>query len=680
MADVGSLGEYKVVVTADYSQLQSQFKAMMDLVTNTTKAMTDTLNNSTKAMGQIMSTNIKAMIDSMNSAFSGADTAIKDFGQTAENAAKNVQLASQKIKNSGDGFKNYTKQIREAKAEMEKAFQKADELQTRYNLINNDSVHGRADLAYLKESKLADTARDLKEAKAEAERLRIQYDRLVEAQKRFKEYAGQTQTAQKEQIREAVAGANAQIKALDRQAKANSQMLQGQMRSAQQVQEAERRVDRQREQNATRQQQRIAHLQTQYRVAYEEVNKYLQSHTKMSEAVFVRLQGRLTAIGNEIRSLGAMPTISNPLEGMNFDQYAGQFSRLADAAKSLKHHMTWMASAVAIGGIVGLPVIISNATKEFEALNTKIMQNLELADQYRGNHAALTADVQKLGQVAQNYAKGFGMSVNEVQEAMQVISRRFKDVNTATYLTGIALKMSRLDFVDTGKSARDLESVLLQFGMGAKEAGHFLNDFSVLLHTARINGTEMLDALERSGSAFRALNMNVSEAMAAIATLSTATGLTGSTIGMTFKSIATNLDTKKGRQALEALNIKLYEYDDTGKKVVRNGAQVIMELQDAFKNLNEEGQRNLAYLIAGGKYQANAAMALLRDTGGNFKKFLEDMKKLSSDEMTNSLLEKSLDTYATGIERLKASFTVLPIIVNTNTTTEVICVFHFSFL
>jgi hypothetical protein len=84
-----------------------------------------------------------------------------------------------------------------------------------------------------------------------------------------------------------------------------------------------------------------------------------------------------------------------------------------------------------------------------------------------------------------------------------------------------------------------------------------------------------------------------------------------------------------------------------------------MELQDAFKNLNEEGQRNLAYLIAGGKYQANAAMALLRDTGGNFKKFLEDMKKLSSDEMTNSLLEKSLDTYATGIERLKASFTVL---------------------
>jgi hypothetical protein len=165
--------------------------------------------------------------------------------------------------------------------------------------------------------------------------------------------------------------------------------------------------------------------------------------------------------------------------------------------------------------------------------------------------------------------------------------------------------------------------------------------------------------LERSGSAFRALNMNVSEAMAAIATLSTATGLTGSTIGMTFKSIATNLDTKKGREALEALNIKLYEFDDTGRKVVRNGAQLFLELQQAFKGLNEEGQRQLAYLIAGGKYQANAAMALLRDTGGNFKKFLEDMKKLSSDEMTNSLLEKSLDTYATGIERLKASFTVL---------------------
>ena len=46
MADVGSLGQYKVVVTADYSQLQSQFKAMSDYIADMTKSITSNLNTS----------------------------------------------------------------------------------------------------------------------------------------------------------------------------------------------------------------------------------------------------------------------------------------------------------------------------------------------------------------------------------------------------------------------------------------------------------------------------------------------------------------------------------------------------------------------------------------------------------------------------------------------------------
>ena len=659
MADVGSLGQYKVVVTADYSQLQTQFKAMMDLVTNTTKSMTDTLNNSTKAMSQIMSTNIKTMVDSMNSAFSGADTAIKDFGQTAENVAKTAQSASTKIKNSGDGFKNYAKQVKEAKAEMEKAFQKADELQTRYNLINNDSVHGRADLAYLKESKLADTARDLKEAKAEAERLRIQYDRLVEAQKRFKEYAGQTQTAQKEQIREAIAGANAQIKAIDEQEKRNSRTLQGQMRAAQQVQNAEHTTNVQQAQNATRQSQRISHLQTQYRVAYEEINKYMQAHAKMSEAVFIRLQGRMTAIGDEIRRMGAVPTMPNPFEGMDYDKYASGFSRIDDVLKSIRHHLMWMASAAVIGAGFGIPVAVSKSIESFDALQTKILQNMELANQYAGDTNKLHSAVDQMGEAAKVYAKGFGVSLGEVQEAMQTLTRRYKDADTAIYLTGIALKMSKLDMIDTKLAAKDLEAVLLQFGMGAKDAGKFLNDFSVICHVARTSGTDMLMALERSGSAFASTAMGAREAMAAIAAVSTVTGKTGSTIGDSWKSILANLDFKKAQAALEAYNIKLYEVGKSGEKVQRQGAVVLKDILQQYAKLDDEGQKKLATAIAGGKYQVNNMQAFLRDSSQSFLTFLKEMEEKSSDATTESLLEASMNTYQTKLAQAKASFEVL---------------------
>jgi hypothetical protein len=54
MADVSSLGEYKVVVTADYSQLKTQFQAMADYVTKTTKSMTDSINKSMDSMNATM--------------------------------------------------------------------------------------------------------------------------------------------------------------------------------------------------------------------------------------------------------------------------------------------------------------------------------------------------------------------------------------------------------------------------------------------------------------------------------------------------------------------------------------------------------------------------------------------------------------------------------------------------
>jgi TP901 family phage tail tape measure protein len=221
----------------------------------------------------------------------------------------------------------------------------------------------------------------------------------------------------------------------------------------------------------------------------------------------------------------------NPLEGMDYEQHIGAWGRLSDAIKSVRHHLTWMASAVAIGGIIGIPVAVSKAIESFDALNTKIMQNMELANQYEGNTARLHSDMNKMGEAARTMAQGYGLSVNEVQEGMQIITRRFKDADTAIYLTNVALQMSKLDMVDVKQSAKDLEAVMLQFGMGAKDAGKFLNDFSVICHVARISGTDMLMALERSGSAFKAMNMDARAAMAAIAAVSTVTGKSGSTIG-----------------------------------------------------------------------------------------------------------------------------------------------------
>ena len=108
MADVSSLGEYKVVVTADYSQLKTQFQAMADYVTKTTKSMTDSVNKSMDSMNATMIKQLQATVDQLKRSFEGLGDAPKK---------------------AGGGFKTYAQQLKEAQREAEKAHQRIQEIQ-----------------------------------------------------------------------------------------------------------------------------------------------------------------------------------------------------------------------------------------------------------------------------------------------------------------------------------------------------------------------------------------------------------------------------------------------------------------------------------------------------------------------------------------------------------------------
>jgi hypothetical protein len=141
----------------------------------------------------------------------------------------------------------------------------------------------------------------------------------------------------------------------------------------QQVQ-AEQQADRVRQATWRMQQSRIRSLQTQYNVLYAEANQYLKTHGKMSEAVFNRLQGKMRAIRKEMQDVyKASPLKRSALEGMkDYESYASQFGKFGDAIESFKHHLTWLASAAAIGAVIGAPAkmisTIADVEKEMAAM------------------------------------------------------------------------------------------------------------------------------------------------------------------------------------------------------------------------------------------------------------------------------------------------------------------------
>jgi hypothetical protein len=138
MANVGSLGEYKVVVTADYSQLQSQFQAMNQLVSNTAKSIVDTMNKATQDVNKNMTngfSNIgvsisKIMVKSLDDTIKGTERKLNElrmkYNDFYKNFPKPPEMPMPKMPNTpsgssgggssrggNTGFADYAARIRE---------------------------------------------------------------------------------------------------------------------------------------------------------------------------------------------------------------------------------------------------------------------------------------------------------------------------------------------------------------------------------------------------------------------------------------------------------------------------------------------------------------------------------------------------------------------------------------
>lgn len=344
-----------------------------------------------------------------------------------------------------------------------------------------------------------------------------------------------------------------------------------------------------------------------------------------------------------------------------FNATIGKSSGLLDGfGRRIKSHLEWITSGALLAAFAVIPNAIENIARETEVLGQKLKQNLELADRYHGDMNGLESDIKHLGEVAGVFAVGYGANVKDVMEMMQILSRRFKSPEELTYYTNLAMTMHKLDFVTPKKAAEDLEAVILSMGLDFKGAKDFVDQFSVAVHTARITGTDLLSGLQRSGAGFKNMNMGTAEAIALISTLSTVTAKAGANVGTSLSSLITNVDFKKGAEALKAYNIEVY--DNNGK--MRQGVEVWREMAAVFNGLkvgdDDQAANKLATALSGGKFRINDLKAIL-DNWQEFEKILTNIKTKASPELTTELLRTGMQTYDTNVKQMTASLQVLGI-------------------
>ena len=370
MANISSLGEYKVVVTADYTQLQSQFRALNKVISETAKNIVQTMDNATQKIDKNMT---KGFDDIGKTIDKQMTKALSETIRKTENKLNDLQRV----------YTNFYRNLpKPPKMDMP--------IPTPTN--SSGSFYGGGSRSGGKggSTGFADYAARIRELeKFKQEQMALAQKNLVKQE--------QAEIAQR--------------------TAAHKDFWQEQAR-------AEQQADRVRQANWRMQQSRIRSLQTQYNVLYAEANQYLQTHGKMSEAVFNRLQGKMRAIRKEMQDVyNASSLKRSALEGMkDYESYASQFGKFGDAIESFKHHLTWLASAAAIGAVIGAPTKMISTIADVEKEMAAMQQvNSKLSPSHYAKGTKEWSDAQKqLNQTTQDFigiAQKYGHSVDEIIKA-----------------------------------------------------------------------------------------------------------------------------------------------------------------------------------------------------------------------------------------------------------------------
>lgn len=314
------------------------------------------------------------------------------------------------------------------------------------------------------------------------------------------------------------------------------------------------------------------------------------------------------------------------------------------------------AAGLALFQAVNWLMEIPRAAMEAQDSLVKLKQVLELTPSQQDiqRFGSLDGMLKQLQQTAGIMSQIYGVDVNVVLDAMSLVGRRFKDVADIVVATDTALQLYAVDNVNVETAVRGVEAMMSQYGMNMEQARQALFELTAASHAFQVTATDLVQAIERSGSSFKVLKANSAESMAAIATMANLTAQSGSIIGNAWKSIEASMTSDQGQKALKQLGIEIF--DAQGK--MKNFADVLVELQKKWPKLSDAAKVHFAEVLAGGKYQYERLLTFLNDYSQQYQKALDVIKQANA-EVQQKLVETALESPSKQLDMTKASFETL---------------------
>lgn len=328
------------------------------------------------------------------------------------------------------------------------------------------------------------------------------------------------------------------------------------------------------------------------------------------------------------------------------------------------------------GAMIGAPIMAvyeaMNTFKETQLEFLKMYQNYymkEVSEEGSADPEQIKAEIDAIMPRIKDMSVFYGIDYTPMSQVAAIASRLTETEDEAIQFSNAAAMIYRLD--NSGDIVEDiapgLEAIMAQFGKTVWELDEVISSFAVATNVTKASTEELMAGLARSGSSFNAANIGVPEATMMIAGALQTTGLSGSDIGNMFKTMNQRMSMPTVQKALAEAGISVYEKDENGKTVRRDGIDLYTEIANLVTNPNM-GDELIDQLLgtAAGMYQVGKLRAFIgsmntngttvKDEEGNeytpfnIHKYIEQAQNETMDSVYD-LLQGSLDNPAISMER-----------------------------
>ncbi|SFL65750.1 phage tail tape measure protein [Pelosinus propionicus] len=335
----------------------------------------------------------------------------------------------------------------------------------------------------------------------------------------------------------------------------------------------------------------------------------------------------------------------------NFNRSLGLAGNsLSSFGQSLKSHLGFIGTSLAIGGVIGAVHALTSLETEFHNLATVIPSMHENTTNFNG-----------VMEDSFHLAERYGQKIEEVTESLRLMGRGYKDLSTVEKLSEISMKLAVADNFSAEQATRAIESTVAAYGKQANAiqfAEHVMDSMTAVSHTGMISANDLSAALQRSASAAHTVGVSYEELTAMIGSISRSTALSGSTIGMGIKSILNSIHSDKAIGELDKMGVAVYQIGTNGEKEFRKISDVLLDVSLKSKVAGKDVETAFRSL-AGGKFQVSKLSALLGDP----QEYIRLMGvAVNSAGFTNKQLEIQLNTISRKFTTLKTQFEELIVI------------------